>query len=648
MGRYERRELDEIRPFSWRAPPLPGESFAGYAVRIFDGNGYDSCAEALRLCGVENFSPALAAMYGTVNAIRFAAAFGIEEDVVRPMLTGTVGDPGRTLRVHFFDGAVRALYLETSVRRVSPMSLRIAPHHRALWLLRPLPICVETFEPLIGACPHCDATLGWRHAKGVAFCEACGGDLRDGGEGPVDCDQEAIRFAAGLLDPCREPEGLATLHDDLRGLGPSDLFEFLIALVCAQLPFQDGQIAPFRRISTVADFSESTVARLTKAARALMDWPRAMHDFADELRDTASRRPGHYGVKKELGPLVIMQSTDPHLSPEVKRVLSEFIAADMRRSEYALAVRRSQNRENDDLVTLEQAQIEFSIDARTLKEVERRGGLTILKNPDVANSPQLLSRREITELFRRKERAISHSTVVSTTGLQHKDATAIIRAGLIRPIDEAVRATIGMGSWYEADDLDALIGGMVRRVSPDRPDRAVRLTFAAARLHGDENAWAPILRAILAGHLKLYRDTDQGRSLFASFWLDSIEETARVIGVENHDVSDRMSTVQAAKELQTSVPVIGVLRERKLIGTALDHRGVSRRMLEQFKNRYVLTHEIVLRTRFTHVTVTAALKAAGIAPAFAIMKNNRGTDQLAWDRLEVERFISENPPRSRM
>jgi hypothetical protein len=77
----------------------------------------------------------------------------------------------------------------------------------------------------------------------------------------------------------------------------------------------------------------------------------------------------------------------------------------MKRAEHAELVRRSQFRQDPDLISLTDATLRFNIDGRTLRRVIERGGLEMITVDGVANAPKLLRASEIEGVSGRKGEA---------------------------------------------------------------------------------------------------------------------------------------------------------------------------------------------------------------------------------------------------
>jgi hypothetical protein len=251
---------------------------------------------------------------------------------------------------------------------VSPRSLAISAHHRAVWDLLPLSFCPESRETLIDACPMCKRVLRWRRTLGVAFCEHCVDedgeptvDLRDFPQPLIDvADEAALDLAIDLVRPGIDRiRALTAVAGPFRAFDAGDLFEAVVAVACAATTEPDAPRGIMRRMKTLDDFKRITPSALATGARVLTDWPRAFHDLADRVRSQASLRPGHYGVRKELGPL-LMLGRDQHLATGIKALVRAEVDRNMAQSAGQRAsLRRADNHRDETWITAQAAAERF-------------------------------------------------------------------------------------------------------------------------------------------------------------------------------------------------------------------------------------------------------------------------------------------------
>ena len=271
-----------------RHSPIPGESLDGYVARV---------------CALEHLPTALevTAMAGVVYGHRADLGLSCWDGLATVADCLRVDVAELQSRSHprkadgtrdFFGLAIDERHLESHVRRFSPESLAISPHHRALWALRPIPFCDVSWEFLTDRCHRsfCGAVQRWHHTHGVDLCDVCGGSLVDTPVGTVPADlQTRLRLAIGLVhvDPRRRAESADALPPGLQTLDASDRFDLLVA--CARL--HDPTLTPFRKPLSASP-PEQLAAALAGGWSLLAGWPGAVERLASAR---IARRVGRHG-----------------------------------------------------------------------------------------------------------------------------------------------------------------------------------------------------------------------------------------------------------------------------------------------------------------------------------------------------------------
>jgi hypothetical protein len=179
-------------------------------------------------------------------------------------------------------------------RRVCPLCLRDSPHHRAIWNLSVLTVCLEHGCYLLNRCPAPECGwLSWNTAS-VTTCSrtVCRMSLL---EAPV------------RMAPAEEMDGIRSLVSLIMGKSvPGSPFNVPDSAI--RLSFDLGMMAHGRRgfgkPNTLARDHPETVLKVMNAGwSALAKWPQGFHSFLDSLRSQASQRRGRGGMQKEFGAL---------------------------------------------------------------------------------------------------------------------------------------------------------------------------------------------------------------------------------------------------------------------------------------------------------------------------------------------------------
>lgn len=276
----------------WRAP-LPGESFDGYLAY--------RAAHAL-MPGPFTITALGGAFHANYPQLAFggphlgdglqevADALGIAVEELRARSHAEVESGRRRFQSTVLSGKL----IEKLSRRFSPASLAASPHHRAIWSVRCLPFCEESWETLTDACPasYCGTVQRWRRSSGLDRCDRCGNSLLSAVVRSVpERDQAPLRMLCGLLhhDPARVAESLALLPKALRGMRSGGLVE--IASAIAGLHDPDLRCWSIRRIRSDAE-PLRVASAMAEAGRLLLEWPRSGERLAASRLAT---RPGKFG-----------------------------------------------------------------------------------------------------------------------------------------------------------------------------------------------------------------------------------------------------------------------------------------------------------------------------------------------------------------
>lgn len=160
-------------------PPIAGESLLSLIVRHCELNIIPRPSDLLLELGIPDAKPAFAPFTLGGFSRDLAAAIGVAEaEILQRMYPRA--ERGDLREGVIFNGIeLERRFLEANVRRVSPSSLRLSEHHRALWLLRPVGFCPETMTLLLDRCPICRGSLGWTACRCIGRCDKCGADLTD-------------------------------------------------------------------------------------------------------------------------------------------------------------------------------------------------------------------------------------------------------------------------------------------------------------------------------------------------------------------------------------------------------------------------------------------------------------------------------------
>lgn len=207
----------------------PEESLLGFAVRTMEDNEMPHLASILREAGQAHRNRTVDIVRGDASSEAIAAVLGIPltEVVAR---RGHVDADGRC---HYRGVEMRPMDIVSSERRFAPGSLRREPFHRAAWMLRQLPFCPISWEPLIYQC-SCGARQDWIAVRDILRCSGCSELLTKVQVDKIPKEQRsALSLYANLLsaDPDKRSSASSRLPCDVARLAPGHAVELILALV---------------------------------------------------------------------------------------------------------------------------------------------------------------------------------------------------------------------------------------------------------------------------------------------------------------------------------------------------------------------------------------------------------------------------------
>ncbi|NNM74202.1 hypothetical protein [Enterovirga aerilata] len=635
-------------PFRLIPGPIAGESLLGLAARAAHHNGFESLHRVFRLADVHNLRTEAFPTTQIERAAHLAYVLKMHEGEITSRMHPGVPRPGRSAGfIDFGSVAIRAAYREGGRRRVSPLSLRRSPHHRSVWSLLPFAICPESREHLIDACPVCTKPLRWRRTLGIPFCESCVDDdgdptvdLRDHA-GPVAhiADEDAFRLMTGIVDP--DPDRRRTerrkLPDAIARLDDGDIFEFAVALACAVTTEPDAPRGIMRRMKTLADFARITPDALAKAGRTLIDWPRGFHALADETRAAADLRAGHYGVRKELGPL-LMLTRDGHLAPEAKELVRKEIDANMAVSAAAGLIRRRDNHREDEWITAQDAARRFGITRKLMGRLARHPDIEVRRASSAVRSPLLFRASAVEMVAKLRKDAVASQEAANLLGIPRSCLPDLVARGLLRLVAGPVTVTMAGQEHYVRSELLKLIQGIKERAQEGSTDgTSIRLSKAMKRLGGSP-PWGAVLTGILEGAIPILTVPGQNGCLATAVAVHGMQGLARVareagvIPNANAPGDARISHKEAAALIGTTEPFMSGLVAAGLLPRS-DHGycRLQRADVEAFRAEYVLVNELARCLGIRHRDVRRTLTASGSEPVASVTAHGG----FVWRRAEL-------------
>ncbi|QDP19068.1 TniQ family protein [Sphingomonas xanthus] len=299
--------------------PIPGESFNGLLHRWAAANFIDSMLEITRQAGVEYPHVQDVALNERRDLSKIAEITGVPLPELQ-VRTLPADEDGLTRKL--FGVSVRKTDLEVRDRRFAPASLRLSAHHRALWMVRTISFCPETWQYLRSTChrDQCGVTQQWSSTFGIERCGRCLADLRDSPSDLVpEEEREALHALVDLLspDPARKRSILATLPASLGEITPDAAYELLIRLMKVVDPS-----LPAARTNMHLAGPHQLSSAMAQAWRILQSWPEGFVGLAAErIRARVTRDDGNQGESMRF--LSLWRNRSQLSDPIARRIVKE-------------------------------------------------------------------------------------------------------------------------------------------------------------------------------------------------------------------------------------------------------------------------------------------------------------------------------------
>ena len=657
---FDRKGFRSAVPLVFPAVPIPGQSIAEVILEAAADNCYRTAGHVISAAGIDyRGDPSIfARARGREEELATTLRMPDQVDLLRSISPNPVaGRPGWS---DFFGVPLRNVHRDMKRRRVSPRSLARSLHLKAIWSVRVLSFDPLTKELLLDRCPECGRRPTYLRTYGVQYCEFCVQsdedgfpcgkvDFRDFPQPVVEVDDvEGLDFVVGLIDPEGKgiPHSHGRLHEELAEFGAGDLFELTVATACALTTSSSWSASTLDRPSRQDEYARFTPEVLAKAARMLLDWPDGFHRIAAEVRATAKDRAGHYGVRKELGPLVAL-GMDANLQPRVQRLIKHRITLDMGiTSGVANTVRRAEHRFSSTFIPIQQAAQEYGVTRRAISRLVKRRSVRAMKVSDAVKAPVLVDSLQLAEIIGSRIFGMPSQSVAVELGIPRACLRSLADAGFLVRLEPGPLAHRS-GDYYLKDSVDELRRRCEMMAADEpRPEGWVRITKAVNRLGlADANPWPEIVAGILGGGIKIWRVEGRLTALMTSHAVKDLLELTLNASREGHRYENDVvfTQAEAADFLNiTAVQVNGLIR----LGLLSPRPTVVE--MKEFRAKFVLTAEVAERfassgRKLRWRDVPSLLRTSGVAPA-ATMDGKVG---LVWRRAEVEAAILRSAAPSR-
>ena len=267
-----------VRPLVARVTPIPGESLLSLLVRACQANGIPRPSELLLEVGLTRYS-GYAAFTGQDRAADLATLLAVDEwEVVARMHSPAQVNADTTL-VDWWGATLERRFVADKRRRFAPAALRISPHHRAVWDVRPLSFCPETFQELASTCPGCGRALGWAKIGDLTRCDHCRMSLLDVDAPFVDERiRPRLKEVADLVSPLESVRSAASARypGPFRHWPPGELFCALVEFGAAWDNPGAGPTSPIGQALMWGQPSLASADLLISGHQVAMGWPSSL------------------------------------------------------------------------------------------------------------------------------------------------------------------------------------------------------------------------------------------------------------------------------------------------------------------------------------------------------------------------------------
>lgn len=398
-------------------------------------------------------------------------------------------------RAKFGDLTLIRSHLELYKRRIGPVSLQSAGHHRVAWLNNLLPYCPMSLERLVDTCGHCSETLGWLWTWGVGTCEWCETTVPASADAMLPADMAThYRLFSALVSPVEGERAAAraSLPERLRGVEYATLIRLAcrLGLICRDDPITKCTQHDLDQLP-----AETLASVVTTGASMLDDWPtsfeRFVHDRADSLRND---RDSFLKWRTLLRRISVAKSQGEELSALVLEVLPD-LNASVERSfaggrRYYLPNETARN---------------WGVDHNDVLKVVDVKAVKVVPLPGITRRRMQLDAAQVEGIGRILRSAIPINTLPGKLELPLYGVEQLIDSRLLRW--ERHPAVLVVREWVcvQKESFDRLLSRLGRVTRPgNAPADAISLLAASRRIGGREKPWAYIIAAILTGRLPVW------------------------------------------------------------------------------------------------------------------------------------------------
>lgn len=495
--------------------PVPGESLRGIVSDTCFENGLPNSFGLLGPLGLLHRNKVRVSEGDDIDPADLAYAMNLplEEVTSRRYEALELG------YIDFFGLQINKMRMVNSVRRFAPAALRLSPHHRAVWELRDIPFCLETWDKIIDTCPcpteGSPTIQRWtRTGSRASECDRCGHLLSDLPSQFVPkalCSDLAV--LSRLVMPQAERSDLyEVLPKDIGNTDRGRIFD------CLRLM---SEIAKGGKIAGLSDTFADAILRWHRACKALLDWPNAFPgDWIDaDVPATAYayRRDVYLDLCNDPEmPLVEFKKKTGSRGPLVRNKTSRPLksvdkGAGIRRKSGATGHQLHGAGKANQKIGLRPASEAAKLDPETMLRARSEGMLVKYERRHGSRTLPAFDRQEATEFGERWNARIPISKVAYDFAISHHGVEQLVAMGVLEATGPRFEDE---GPHFTDEDVDGLVRKLIGR-SAEQPGEWISLHDIMRHIDDRPKPWGPVIGVMLETGLPFRLPTKSGKSLSA-------------------------------------------------------------------------------------------------------------------------------------
>lgn len=460
--------------------PFPDESMRGLVCRALGDHGVPNSWTVLKLVGQLHRNVVSVAEDSEFDVRELARILRIDVSELSARRYDDLGDRRRL----FFGLEVPSAAIEDRIRRFSPAGLARSPHVRALWELRDIPFCGETWDMLTDKC-RCGVVQRYVRLNGVHRCDDCGRPLSLAPTEQVPVDLQAdLSLITGIASPIAtiRQEAVSRLPDAIRAAESGAIFQAIVRLRKAVAGSQPHAAQDLRALAS--------------ACAAMLEWPTGIRRLDAGLGIKRST------WKKAIDAYLALGDAEDEDAPIAKSAMDQGTGRRAKRPKPATSFRNGLigMHPATKLTGLAPATLLAARDRGQIGRYERSFGERVLPAFDPA---------ELASFAEAIRRSMTAGAIGARLGLGSWAVELIGQAGLLGPpalSRQPDEAAFEQGAIISLEQ--AIASAVVQTVSEPVP-----LHRALLSVHGRTKPWGRFVAALLSGDVP-YDLSGQGDQLF--------------------------------------------------------------------------------------------------------------------------------------